>query len=194
MSAAALACAVGTFAGTIAGYYRGLVDTVVSRLVDIQLAFPVILLALGVLAVAGPSLRNLIFVLVVVDWARYARVVRSGAISQARSDYVEAAQALGASHRRVMIRHLIPNLASTVIVMASYSAALMLLTESALSFLGLGVAPPAITWGGMIGSSRDYIHQAWWTVTFPGIAVTLVVLALNWLGDGLRDALDPRER
>lgn len=193
-SAAALACVIGSLAGLVAGYFGGHVDGVISRLIDMQLAFPVILLALSVLAVAGPSLTNMILVLVLVDWARYARVVRSAAIAQRTNAYVEAAAALGASHPRIMLTHLLPNLASTVLVMATFSTSLLLLTESALSFLGLGVSPPAVTWGGMIGAGRDYIYAAWWVASIPGIVITSMVLAINWIGDGLRDAFDPRER
>lgn len=193
-SAASISTVVGTLAGLAAGYYGATVDAVISRLMDMQLAFPVILLALGVLAVAGPSLLNMILVLGLVDWARYARVVRAAAISQRQHDYVEAARALGANPARVALSHILPNILSSVIVMTTFSTALLLLTESALSFLGLGVAPPAVTWGGMIGSGRDYLYQAWWIATMPGAMITLMVLAINFLGDGLRDAFDPRER
>ena len=193
-SAASISTVVGTLAGIAAGYYGGTVDGVISRLMDMQLAFPVILLALGVLAVAGPSLINMILVLGLVDWARYARVVRAATLSQRQHDYVEAARALGANPARIAFSHILPNILSSVLVMTTFSTALLLLTESALSFLGLGVAPPAATWGSMIGSGRDYLYQAWWIATMPGIMITLMVLAINFLGDGLRDAFDPRER
>lgn len=193
-SAAAISTVVGTLAGLAAGYYGGTVDGVISRLMDMQLAFPVILLALGVLAVAGPSLINMILVLGFVDWARYARVVRAATLSQRQNDYVEAARALGANPVRIAFSHILPNILSSVLVMTTFSMALLLLTESALSFLGLGVAPPAATWGSMIGSGRDYLYQAWWIATMPGVMITLMVLAINFLGDGLRDAFDPKER
>lgn len=194
LSAASISTIVGTLAGLAAGYYGATVDAVISRLMDMQLAFPVILLALSVLAVAGPSLINLILVLGLVDWARYARVVRAATLSQRQHDYVEAARALGANPARIALSHILPNILSSLVVMTTFSTALLLLTESALSFLGLGVSPPAVTWGSMIGSGRDYIYQAWWIATMPGIVITLMVLAINFLGDGLRDAFDPRER
>ncbi len=194
LSAASISTIVGTLAGLAAGYYGATVDAVISRLMDMQLAFPVILLALSVLAVAGPSLVNMILVLGFVDWARYARVVRAATLSQRQNDYVEAARALGATPPRIAFSHILPNILSSLIVMTTFSTALLLLTESALSFLGLGVSPPAVTWGGMIGSGRDYIYQAWWIATIPGVMITLMVLAINFLGDGLRDAFDPRER
>ncbi|MDE0098478.1 MAG: ABC transporter permease [Truepera sp.] len=194
LSAASISTVVGTLAGLAAGYYGATVDAVISRLMDMQLAFPVILLALSVLAVAGPSLINLILVLGLVDWARYARVVRAATLSQRQHDYVEAARALGANPTRIALAHILPNILSSLVVMTTFSTALLLLTESALSFLGLGVAPPAVTWGSMIGSGRDYIYQAWWIATMPGIVITIMVLAINFLGDGLRDAFDPRER
>lgn len=194
LSAASISTIVGTLAGLAAGYYGATVDAVISRLMDMQLAFPVILLALSVLAVAGPSLINLILVLGLVDWARYARVVRAATLSQRQHDYVEAARALGANPARIALSHILPNILSSLVVMTTFSTALLLLTESALSFLGLGVSPPAVTWGSMIGSGRDYIYQAWWIATMPGIVITLIVLAINFLGDGLRDAFDPRER
>ena len=181
-SAAAISTVVGTLAGLAAGYYGGTVDGVISRLMDMQLAFPVILLALGVLAVAGPSLINMILVLGFVDWARYARVVRAATLSQRQNDYVEAARALGANPVRIAFSHILPNILSSVLVMTTFSMALLLLTESALSFLGLGVAPPAATWGSMIGSGRDYLYQAWWIATMPGVMITLMVLAINFLG------------
>ena len=192
ISAVLLASLVGTVTGLTAGFNRGRVDTVVSRLIDIQLAFPIVLLAISVLAVAGPSLLNMILVLGLVDWARYARVVRGESLSVRERDFVEAARAVGMPTVRIMHSHILPNVLSSIIVLTTFSAARLMLTESALSFLGLGVAPPATTWGGMIGSGRDYIVRAWWITAFPGAFITVTVLAINLLGDGLRDAFDPQ--
>jgi peptide/nickel transport system permease protein len=158
---------------------------------DMQLAFPVILLAISLLAVAGPSLLNMILVLGLVDWARYARVIRGATMSVRERDFVEAATSVGASNARIIFRHILPNVLSPILVLTTFSAARLLLTESALGFLGLGVTPPATTWGGMIGAGRDYISRAPWTSVAPGLMITLTVLAINMAGDGLRDAFDP---
>lgn len=191
-SAVILSTILGTIAGLTAGYFRGWPDAVIARLIDMQLAFPIVLLAIAVLAVAGPSLLNMILVLGFVDWARYARVVRGSTLSLREQDFVDAARAIGSPNRRIMIYHVLPNILSSIVVLTTFSAARLMLTESALSFLGLGVTPPATTWGGMIGDGRDYILQAWWISAVPGTLITLTVLAINLAGDGLRDAFDPR--
>jgi peptide/nickel transport system permease protein len=192
VSAVLISTLLGTTLGLMAGYYGGRTDAIISRLIDIQMAFPIVLLAIAVLAVAGPSLLNMILILGLVDWARYARVVRGSALSIREQDFVEAAQAVGASGGRIIFQHILPNVLSSIVVMTTFAAARLMLTESALSFLGLGVTPPATTWGGMIGSGRDYMYQAWWISAVPGLLITLTVLAINLLGDGLRDAFDPR--
>ena len=192
MSATLISAILGTVTGLLTGFYRGKVDAVLSRLMDMQLAFPYVLLAIGVLAVAGPSLLNMILVLGLIDWARYARLVRGATLSLRERDFVEAACSVGATNSRIIFRHILPNVISPILVLTTFSAASLMLSESALSFLGLGVAPPAITWGGMIGAGRDYIYRAWWTSVLPGVMITLTVLTINILGDGLRDAFDPQ--
>jgi ABC-type dipeptide/oligopeptide/nickel transport system permease subunit len=190
--AAALSMLVGVAAGMVAGFWGRWVDAAISRLVDIQMAFPAIFLAVGVLAVAGSSFLNLVFVLAAVDWVSYARVIRSSVLTIREREYVEAAGALGAGGSRILIRHLLPNLVTPIIVLLTYSAARLMLTESALSFLGLGIVPPATTWGGMTGDGRNYLHDAWWVSTVPGVIIAATVLSINFVGDGLRDAFDPQ--
>ena len=190
--AAMLSMLVGVAAGMFAGYWGRWVDSAISRLVDIQMAFPAIFLAVGVLAVAGSSFLNLVFVLAAVDWVSYARVIRSSVLTIRDREYVEAAGALGAGGSRILFRHLLPNLATPIIVLLTYSAARLMLTESALSFLGLGIVPPASTWGGMTGDGRNYLHDAWWVSTVPGVIIAATVLSINFVGDGLRDAFDPQ--
>ncbi|MCB0043978.1 MAG: ABC transporter permease [Caldilineaceae bacterium] len=192
VSAVVISTVLGTMAGLSAGYFRGWLDTIIARLIDMQLAFPIVLLSIAVLAVSGPSLLNMILVLGLVDWARYARVVRGSALSLREEDFVDAARATGATSWRIMMRHILPNILSSIVVLTTFSTARLMLTESALSFLGLGVTPPATTWGSMIGGGRDYILQAWWISAIPGTLITLTVLAINLAGDGLRDAFDPR--
>lgn len=192
VSAVLVSAILGTLTGLASGFYLGRVDAVVSRLIDMQLAFPAVLLAISVLAVAGPSIPNMILVLGLVDWARYARVIRGSTISVRERGFVEAATACGASSRHIILRHILPNVLSSVLVLTTFSAARLMLTESALSFLGLGVTPPATTWGGMIGVHRDYLYRAPWTSVIPGLVITVTVLAINLLGDGLRDAFDPQ--
>lgn len=190
--AVAVAGVVGIAAGLIGGFYGGRIDAVLQRLIEIQLAFPLILLVIAVVAVVGPSLTNLIVIMGLSGWPRFARVVRGSVLSVRGLEYVEAARAIGASKLRVMANHILPNILSAVIVYASFDLARMLLLEATLSFLGLGVQPPSPTWGGMINDGSKYISMAWWVSLVPGIAIALVILAFNILGDELRDALDPQ--
>jgi ABC-type dipeptide/oligopeptide/nickel transport system permease subunit len=189
-----LALLNGVAAGLISGYYRGIVSDVIMRLVDIQLAFPVIVLIIAVVAVLGPTFVNLIIVLGLVGWATYARVVRSSAVSLREKDFVEAARAVGATDLRIMSRHILPNTVTPIVIFTTFELARLLLLESALSFLGLGVQPPTPSWGSMIADGRQYIFESWWTSAIPGIAIVLAVLGFNLLGDGLRDVLDPLSR
>jgi peptide/nickel transport system permease protein len=191
LAAVAIGGLIGTTMGLIAGYFGGRTDAIVMRLVDIQLAFPGILLALTVLALLGRSLGNLILVLGIVQWAQYARLVRGYVLSLREQEFVEGATALGARAARVIVRHILPNSTAPIIVIASFSVATTILAESALSFLGLGVPPTVPTWGGMLSEGRDYLVRAWWLATFPGLAITATVLSINLLGDWLRDYLDP---
>jgi len=192
VSAVALAGTLGTLLGLVAGYQGGRVDDFVMRLTDTMLAMPFILLALAVIAVLGPSLRNIIFVLGITSWVSYARVVRAEVLTLRTREFVLAAQALGGGGRRIVFRHLLPNVLTPVIVIATLEVARMIILESALSFLGLGVQPPTPTWGGMLADGRAYLSTAWWQATFPGLSIMLTVLGINLLGDWLRDVLDPR--
>lgn len=190
--AVAGALVVGVAAGLVAGSFGGRVDAVIMRLTDIQLAFPVILLVIVMVAMVGPSLVNVVIILALSGWPRFARIVRGSVLTVRELEFVQAAVTIGASRWRIMARHLLPNVSSAVIVYASFEVARMILLEATLSFLGLGVQPPTPTWGGMINDGRQYLHLAWNVSVFPGIAIALVILAVNIFGDDLRDALDPQ--
>jgi peptide/nickel transport system permease protein len=183
---------LGMVAGLIAGYFGGRVDDVLMRLADIQLAFPFILLAIAVIGVLGPSLPTIIAVIGVSSWVVYARVVRGTVLSLTEREFVQAALALGGGDRWVLIRHILPNAFTPWMVVATLDMARVIVIESALSFLGLGVQPPTPTWGSMLADGRVYISTAWWLATFPGLAILVTVLGINLFGDGLRDTLDPR--
>jgi peptide/nickel transport system permease protein len=185
---------IGTAIGLVSGYMGGRVDDVLMRVTEVQLACPFILLALAVAAVLRPNLRNTAIVLAVSGWVIYAKVIRSRVLSIRESEFLAAARALGASGLRLMLRHILPNMISTGVVLATVEAARMIVLESALSFLGLGVQPPHASWGGMLRDGKLYISSAWWYATFPGLAIMLTVLGLNMVGDSLRDLLDPRLR
>jgi len=185
---------LGTLLGLAAGYWRGWADAVISRVSEIQLAFPFILLAIAVLAVVGPSVGNVIFVLGTYGWVTYARVVRAQTLSWREKEFVEAARSIGVSDQAIMLRHILPNVLAPIIVLASFSMATNVLAEASLSFLGLGVPLSIPSWGAMLADARDYLEDAWWLATFPGLALMLTVLAINVVGDWVRDYLDPRLR
>ena len=189
-----LSLVVGVGIGLLAGFYRGLPDIVLMRIADVQLSFPFILLAITVIAVIGPGLWKLIFVMAVTQWVQYARLVRSQVLSLRELDAVQATRALGASDARIVLRHLLPNLIGPVIVLATLNVANNILLESGLTFLGLGIDPLVPSWGGMLADGRNYMQTAWWVATFPGLAITVTVLGFNLLGDWLRDRLDPMDR
>jgi peptide/nickel transport system permease protein len=191
-SAVVIAGSLGLLIGLVSGYFGGRVDDLFMRLADIQLAFPFILLAIAVIGVLGPSLRNIIVVVGVSGWVVYARIVRGEVLSLREREFVQAAVAMGSHHRRVILRHIVPNAFTPWLVIATLDMARVIVLESALSFLGLGVQPPTPTWGGMLADGRVYLSTAWWLATFPGLAILLTVLGINLLGDGLRDTLDPR--
>ncbi|MBT8215404.1 MAG: ABC transporter permease [Acidimicrobiia bacterium] len=193
-TAVVIAAVLGITAGVIAGYRGGWVDSITMRAVDVQLAFPVIILVIAVVGVVGTGITQLILVMGVTGWAQYARIVRGSTLSIRNQDYVEAAVAQGASAWRIMTRDILPNLASEIIVLTSFNMARLLLLESGLSFLGLGIQPPRPSWGGMVGDARDYLQSGWWILAFAGGTIALAVLSFNFLGDGIRDALDPRTR
>ncbi len=184
----------GTLLGMIAGYRRGWIDTIISRVVDAQLALPFILLAIAIIVSRGRSLVVLVAVLAIISWAQYARVIRAEALSLRERPFILGLRAAGASPIRIILRHIFPNIGGTVLVLATLEVGTMILAESALSFLGLGVVPPDISWGGMLAGGREFIQDAWWVVTFPGIAITFVVMSINLLGDALRARYDPRKR
>ncbi len=194
VTAVLLSGSLGMLLGLLAGYYGGRVDEIIMRLADIQLAIPAILLAIALVGVLGPSLRNLILVLGITGWVIYARTIRGVVLSLREQQFIEAARALGSGDRRTLFRYVLPNVWTPAIVVASQQVGFMIILESALSFLGLGVQPPTPTWGGMIADGRGYLATAWHVTTFPGLALMATVLAINFFGDGLRDVLDPRLR
>lgn len=183
---------IGVVVGVAAGYLGRWVDAICMRLVDIFLAFPFELLALSIVAVTGPSLTVVVVVMALRVWVVYARVVRGATLSVKEKDFVQAAVALGASELRVVLVHVLPNVLTPAIVIATLYVGRLILIESALSFLGIGVPPPTPTWGGILGDGRSYIDTAWWIAFFPGLAIMFTVLSVNLLGDWVRDYLDPR--
>lgn len=184
---------IGTTVGVAAGYIGGWVDEALMRVVDILLAFPGILLALVIAGFLGPSLTNIMIALAAVGWTQYARVVRGSVLSVREEEYVKAAQIMGVSDARIVVRHLLPNVLTPVIVLATMDMAYVILGTAGLSFLGLGAQPPTPEWGTMLASGRNFVETAWWVVNFPGIAIMMTVLGFNLLGDGLRDVLDPQD-
>ena len=189
--AATLACLLGTALGLLAGYYRRWVDAGVSRLVDIWMAFPPVLLSILLVAVLGAGLTSVIVAIVVIDWTRFARVVRAETLQQARLEYAEAASALGMGRGAILVREVLPNVLPVVLVLLSLEMGIAVIVEAILSFVGLSVATDTPTWGGMIAEGRQIIYQAWWVLVFPLASLFLTVLAFNQLGDGLRQWLDP---
>jgi peptide/nickel transport system permease protein len=189
-----LASAIGVTLGAIAGYFGGKIDALIMRLCDILLAFPGILLAIALVAVLGPSLTNVILALSIIGWVGYARLVRGQVLKVREMEYVTAAKALGARSPRIIVLHVLPNVINPVIVMATLGLAGAILAEASLSFLGLGVQPPTPSWGAMLTAGRRYLGLANHLAIFPGAAIMLAVMGLNFLGDGLIDALDPKYR
>jgi peptide/nickel transport system permease protein len=192
--AVVLAAISGVVLGMLSGYIGGAVDDVIMRAADIQLSFPVIMLAIAIIAVVGTSEIAIVGVLALSGWVLYARTLRASLLSIRQVEYVEAARALGAGGFRIVVRHILPNTLAPILVIASAQFATMVLLETGLSFLGLGVQPPRPSWGNMLAEGRDYLSNAWWLATVPGLAISLVVLGANLFGDGLRDVLDPRLR
>lgn len=189
-----LAGIIGVALGLLSAVARPAIGEAIMRLVDTVLTLPAVLVALSVAATVGPSLVNVILIIGCLYWAYFARMVRAEALTLREKEFVQAAIAIGCSPVRLVVVHLAPNLMNTVIVVGTLQLASAILLESTLSFLGVGVPPPTVTWGTMVAEARPYISMAWWTVTFPGLAIMATVLATNLLGDRLRDALDPRLR
>jgi len=184
---------VGMALGSIAGYFGGTVDDVISRAIDILMAFPGILLAIALVAVLGPSLTNVVLALSVIGWVGYARLVRSQALRAREFEFVQAARALGAGAPRIVLRHVLPTAFPAVVVQATLGMAGAIIAEAALSFLGLGVQPPTPSWGTMLDAGRAHLFDAPHLTIFPGLAIAVLVLGFNFLGDGLRDRVDPRQ-
>lgn len=189
-----IAVTIGVIVGAMAGYFGGWVDFVLSRLIDTLMAFPILALLLTLSALLGPSLRNVIIIVGVTFWASYARVIRAEVLSLRERDYVLAARASGASDRRIILQHIVPNAIGPVIILASLAIGGVIIFESALSFLGMGISRPTPSWGTMLSDGRDHIRNYPHIAIAPGVAIATTVLAFNLIGDGLRDALDPRER
>jgi peptide/nickel transport system permease protein len=192
LSAVTLSGLIGVTLGLLAGFHGGRTDAFIMRVVDVFLAIPYILLAMGVVFALGPSLLNVILVMAVTRWVQFARIVRADVLSIREREFVSGARARGNRSMRLLLRHVLPNALTPIIVVATLELAFMIIYESALSFLGLGVQPPTPTWGWMLADGRNYVATAWWLATLPGLAIMLTVLAVNLLGDWLRDMLDPR--
>lgn len=183
---------IGVSLALIAGFWGGRVDLVLARVADVQQAIPFLVLAIAVVAVLGANLLNLILVLGITTWVFYFRVVRAEVMTTRQEVYVEAARVVGCGNTRIMLRHILPNVAGSIIVIATLLVASTIIFEASLSFLGLGVQPPTPTWGGMVSDGRDYLADAWWVSVFPGMAILFTVLGINLCGDWLRDKLDPK--
>lgn len=194
VTAVGLAGLIGSLAGVVAGEWGGWVDEVIMRLADIQLAIPFILLGITVLALLGASVLTMVLVLALFGWVIYARVVRSDVLQLREQEFVLAARASGARRLRIILRHLLPNVTNQIIIIATLELANVIILEAALSFLGLGIRPPDVSWGAMLANGRDYLTVGWWVATLPGIVITLTILGINLLGDWANDMLDPRRR
>lgn len=194
LTAVLMGAVIGATLGLVSGYFGGWVDTGIMRLVDMQMAIPFLVFAMVLSAILGPGLVNTIIALGVTSWVVYARVVRSEVLSLRTRDYVDSARALGASSGRVMLRHVFPNTINNLVVIATLEIGHMILIEAALSFIGLGVQPPAPSLGSMVARGQNYVFNAWWISTIPGVAILLVTLVFVLFGDALRDKLDPRRR
>ena len=194
LTAVTISCSMGCILGLITGYRGGWLDEVIMRIGDVQLAFPFVLLVIAVVAVVGGGLLNEIIVIGITGWVGYARVIRGQVLSAREKEYVEAARAIGVRIAVILFRHILPNVFSPVIVLATFSVASVIILEAALTFLGLGVDPRTPTWGGMLADGRSHIFTSWWMTVIPGAAIFVTVLAINLLGDWLRDYLDPELR
>jgi peptide/nickel transport system permease protein len=186
------AALIGVPIGMLAGYFGGWLDVILMRLVDVQLSFPFILLALTINAILGLGLRNIIITLVIAGWIEYARVARGETLVVREKEFVQAAHLTGCGSPRIFVRHILPNIITPLIVIGTLQVARFIIAEASISFLGFGVQPPTAAWGSMVSEGLDYIFSAWWLITLPGLALAFVALAVNITGDWLRDTLDPR--
>ncbi|MCW5849482.1 MAG: ABC transporter permease [Anaerolineae bacterium] len=192
VAAVALSALIGVTLGLVSGFFGGWVDILISRALDSFMAIPFIVLALAVVSVLGGSLVNIIIVLGFTGWVSFARVVRGEVLTVRERDYVTAARSIGQRNRPILVRHILPNVIGSIIVLATLDVAVAIIAESSLSYLGLGVQPPTVTWGLMLADGRDHLATSWWLSTFPGLAISITVLGIIFLGDWLRDVLDPR--
>lgn len=183
---------VGVALGAVAGYYGGWLDQILSRLADLLLAFPFLIFAIGVMAFLGPGFTNLILALTFKGWVEFFRLVRGEMLAEKNKEYVEAARVSGRRNLAIIVAEILPNIIQSVFVLGTLRMGFFIVTEASLSFLGLGIQPPTPAWGSMVAAGRDYLLTAWWVSTFPGIAILILVLAINIFGEGLRDILDPR--
>ena len=190
--AVGISIVLGGILGALAGFYGGRIDNIIMRIMDVFLAVPSILLAIAIVSALGPSILNLMVAISISSVPSYARIVRASVLSIRDQEFVEAARAIGANNARIIFRHIIPNSLAPVIVQGTLGVASAILSTAGLSFIGLGIQPPAPEWGSMLSGGRQYLRYAWWVTTFPGVAIMITILSLNLLGDGLRDALDPR--
>ncbi|WP_205601324.1 ABC transporter permease [Virgibacillus sp. YIM 98842] len=191
VATAVLAGLIGTIVGVIAGYFRGWVDVVLMRIVDVTLSFPFILLVLVINAIIGTGLTNIIISLAVAGWVIFARVIRSEVLALREKEFITAAIATGVSKFEILVRHILPNIFTPIIILASLQIGTYIIAEASVSFLGFGVQPPEPAWGNMLNEGKDYIFSSWWLITFPGIAIIITALGVNFFGDWLRDTLDP---
>jgi ABC-type dipeptide/oligopeptide/nickel transport system permease subunit len=191
VAAVIVSSSIGVLMGLAAGYFGSKTDWIIMTLVNVMLTFPFVLLALAVIAVLGPSLVNMVIVLGVADWPLYARVIRAETLAIRERDFITAGRALGMSHLRIVFRQILPNLISVIVVIATLQVARVIILESFLSFLGLGVQPPTPAWGNMLGEGRVYMLNSWWIAAFPGAAIFVTTLVINLMGNALRDWLDP---
>ena len=192
LAASVLAAVIGVAAGMLAGYMGRFWDGVITSVADVQLTFPNILLALSVMVVLGPGIGNLILVLVLSSWVFQARIIRADVLTLRHRDFVDAGRAIGARDSYLLVRYILPNIAGSVLVLFTLTLVRVILAEASLSFLGLGIMPPAPSWGGMLSEGRQYLSSAWWAGTFPGLLLMVTIVAINLIGDSLRDILDPR--
>ncbi|GEN88468.1 ABC transporter permease [Oceanobacillus sp. FSL W8-0428] len=192
LSTVLIAGLIGTVIGIISGFFRGWIDIVLMRLVDVQLSFPFILLVLIINAVLGAGLKNIIISLAIGGWVIFARVIRSEVLALREKDFIQAAVATGVSRFEILIKHIVPNLFTPMIILASLQISSFIIAEASVSFLGFGVQPPTPAWGNMLSEGKDFIFSAWWLITFPGLAIIITALGINLFGDWLRDTLDPK--
>jgi peptide/nickel transport system permease protein len=185
---------IGTILGIISGYLGGRIDTILMRITDVTLAFPIILIALLLAVILEPSFKTVVLAISIIGWAPYARLIRGEALKLSQADFVAQARIIGSSSLRIMIKHIFPNIVNPLIVMATLMVGLVILLEASLSYLGAGIPPPTPSWGSMVSDGRNLIETAWWISFFPGLTIGLVVLSGNFLGDWIRDKLDPKLR